>query len=128
MFISPLFRMLCNDSDSETVIFSCLVHFAGGSHTFPPNTLFFLPQIHWKHCFVIDSCVGALAVWRSWERLAFCKVRSLAVVSEAVLMLPRSSSHPSVLSHLFPLGIPLASEDLPCWLKHLFPRNPQEKI
>ena len=62
------------------------------------------------------------------EKLAFCTVRSLAVVLEAVLKPPRSSSRPSALSHLFPWGIPQASADLPCWLKHLFPRNPQEKI
>ena len=76
----------------------------------------------------IDSYAGALVVWRSWEKLAFCTVRSLAVVLEAVLKPPRSLSRPSALSHLSPWGIPQASADLPCWLKHLFPRNPQEKI
>lgn len=76
---------------------------------------------------VIDSCAGAPAVWKSWKKPVFYRAQSLVVGLEVVLKPLHRLSHPFVLFHWSPSGIP----QVPGWWmrrqKHLFPRTPQGK-
>lgn len=76
---------------------------------------------------VIDSCASAPVVWKSWEKPVFCRAQSLVAGLEVVLKPLHRLSHPFVLFHWSPSGIPQVSG---CWMrrqKHLFPRIPQGK-
>lgn len=91
------------------------------------SVLGFPPSKAYKNGVVIDSCASAPVVWKSWEKPVFCMAQSLVAGLEVVLKPLHRLSHPFVLFHWSPLGIPQVSGCLMRRQKHLFPRIPQGK-
>lgn len=75
----------------------------------------------------IRRCSGRLEIM---GKLAFCIVRSLAVVELEAVLKPQHCHVHLLYPTCLPMGYSTGVQvDLPCWLKHLFPqKSPGEKF